>query len=73
MLLLGSESLTAQDIHALRILNDETHRPLPGVTVKILFANKSGRTGRSVSSEASTVAIVTPAEGPSFGIAPAGT
>ena len=33
----------------------------------------SPRTGRRVSSEASAVAIVTPAEGPSFGIAPAGT
>ena len=31
------------------------------------------RTGRPVSSEASAVAIVTPADGPSFGIAPAGT
>ncbi len=32
-----------------------------------------GRTGRSVSSETRAVAMVTPAEGPSFGIAPAGT
>src|SRR5881628_1192122 len=31
------------------------------------------RTGRPVRSETSAVVIVTPAEGPSFGIAPAGT
>jgi len=33
----------------------------------------SGRTGVSVSRDASTVAMVTPAEGPSLGMAPAGT
>jgi len=33
----------------------------------------SPRTGRRVSSDASAVAIVTPADGPSFGIAPEGT
>ena len=33
----------------------------------------SPRTGRRVSSEASAAAIVTPADGPSFGIAPDGT
>ena len=33
----------------------------------------SPRTGRPVSSDASAVAIVTPADGPSFGIAPDGT
>ena len=33
----------------------------------------SPRTGRPVSSDASAVAIVTPADGPSFGMAPDGT
>ncbi|MNC93857.1 hypothetical protein D3C83_105790 [compost metagenome] len=33
----------------------------------------SPRTGRRVSSEASAVTIVTPADGPSFGMAPDGT
>ena len=34
---------------------------------------RSERTGRPVASDASAVSIVTPADGPSFGIAPAGT
>src|SRR5207244_3993368 len=34
---------------------------------------RSERTGRPVRSDTSAVAIVTPAEGPSFGMAPAGT
>ena len=33
----------------------------------------SARTGRPDSSDASAVVIVTPADGPSFGVAPAGT
>ena len=34
---------------------------------------RSPRTGRPVSSDASAVTMVTPAEGPSFGMAPDGT
>ena len=34
---------------------------------------RSPRTGRRVASEASAVTMVTPADGPSLGMAPAGT
>ena len=47
-------------------------RTLPLSVISPVIA-VSGRTGRSVSSDTSAVTMVTPAEGPSFGIAPAGT
>ena len=47
-------------------------RTLPLSVISPVIA-VSGRTGRPVSNETSAVAMVTPAEGPSFGIAPAGT
>ncbi len=49
-----------------------TGRTRPDRLISPVMA-RSERTGRPVRSDTSAVAIVTPAEGPSFGIAPAGT
>ena len=49
-----------------------TGSTLPRRVISPVIAT-SWRTGRPVSSDASAVAIVTPADGPSFGTAPAGT
>jgi len=47
-------------------------RPVPRSVISPVMA-RSLRTGRRVASEARAVTMVTPAEGPSFGMAPAGT
>ena len=49
-----------------------TGRTRPRSVISPVIA-RSPRTGRPVSSDASAVTIVTPADGPSFGMAPAGT
>ena len=49
-----------------------TGRTRPDRVISPVIA-RSPRTCRPVSSDASAVAIVTPAEGPSFGMAPDGT
>ena len=49
-----------------------TGSTLPDSVISPVIAT-SPRTGRRVSSETSAVAMVTPADGPSFGIAPEGT
>ncbi|HEY4285955.1 MAG TPA: TonB-dependent receptor [Puia sp.] len=55
LLLLCSESLAAQHIHTLDILNDETHQPLPNVTVTIIPAKRNGQPGTTSSSGAATI------------------
>ena len=56
--------------HLLLDAADRQHRPDSVISPVIAT---SPRTGRRVSSDTSAVAMVTPADGPSFGIAPDGT